>query len=67
MCVHYLFDADFCIIASGWEKGIVEKNVQGKTGRVSLGAAAQPCTPASASERPRRGPQYRPVIPATRR
>lgn len=28
MCVHYLFDADFCNIASGWEKGIVEKNVQ---------------------------------------
>jgi transposase len=28
MCAHYLFDADFCNVASGWEKGIVEKNVQ---------------------------------------
>ncbi len=24
MCAHYLFDADFCNVASGWEKGIVE-------------------------------------------
>ncbi len=28
MCSHYLFDPDFCNRASGWEKGIVEKNVQ---------------------------------------
>ncbi len=28
MCGHYLFDPDFCNRASGWEKGIVEKNVQ---------------------------------------
>ena len=28
MTAHYLFDADFCNVASGWEKGIVEKNVQ---------------------------------------
>jgi hypothetical protein len=28
MCAHYLFDADFCNVASGWEKGVVEKNVQ---------------------------------------
>ena len=28
MCAHYLFDAEFCNVASGWEKGIVEKNVQ---------------------------------------
>lgn len=28
MCAHYLFDPDFCNVASGWEKGIVEKNVQ---------------------------------------
>ncbi|MET3109486.1 hypothetical protein AAKU58_004343, partial [Oxalobacteraceae bacterium GrIS 1.18] len=27
MCAHYLFDSDFCNVASGWEKGIVEKNV----------------------------------------
>ena len=24
MVAHYLFDADFCNVASGWEKGIVE-------------------------------------------
>ena len=23
MCAHYLFDADFCNVASGWEKGVV--------------------------------------------
>ena len=28
MCAHYLFEPDFCNVASGWEKGIVEKNVQ---------------------------------------
>jgi transposase len=28
MASHYLFDADFCNVASGWEKGQVEKNVQ---------------------------------------
>ena len=28
MVSHYLFDADFCNPASGWEKGQVEKNVQ---------------------------------------
>lgn len=28
MCSDYLFDPDFCNVASGWEKGIVEKNVQ---------------------------------------
>ena len=28
MTGHYLFEADFCNVASGWEKGIVEKNVQ---------------------------------------
>lgn len=28
MTAHYLFDADFCNVASGWEKGVVEKNVQ---------------------------------------
>jgi transposase len=25
MCAHYLFDADFCNVASGWEKGVVEE------------------------------------------
>lgn len=24
----YLFDPQFCNVASGWEKGVVEKNVQ---------------------------------------
>lgn len=28
MCSHYLFEAEFCNPASGWEKGVVEKNVQ---------------------------------------
>ena len=28
MASHYLFDADFCNPASGWEKGQIEKNVQ---------------------------------------
>jgi transposase len=38
MCAHYLFDADFCNVASGWEKGIVEKNVQDSRRRVWLEA-----------------------------
>jgi transposase len=25
MCAHYLFNPDFCNVASGWEKGVVEK------------------------------------------
>ena len=28
MCAHYLVEPDFCNVASGWEKGVVEKNVQ---------------------------------------
>ena len=28
MCSHYLFEPEFCNPASGWEKGVVEKNVQ---------------------------------------
>ena len=28
MTGHYLFEAQFCNVASGWEKGVVEKNVQ---------------------------------------
>jgi transposase len=39
MCAHYLFDADFCNVASGWEKGIVEKNVQDSRRRVWLEAS----------------------------
>lgn len=34
MTAHYLFDPDFCNVASGWEKGIVEKNVQDTRRRV---------------------------------
>ncbi|HIE0070009.1 TPA: IS21 family transposase [Pseudomonas aeruginosa] len=42
MCSHYLFDPDFCNVASGWEKGIVEKNVQDSRRRIWLDARA--CT-----------------------
>ena len=38
MCTHYLFDPDFCNVASGWEKGIVEKNVQDSRRRIWLDA-----------------------------
>ena len=34
MTAHYLFDPDFCNVASGWEKGIVEKNVQDSRRRI---------------------------------
>lgn len=39
MSSHYLFDADFCNPASGWEKGVVEKNVQDSRTRIWQGAA----------------------------
>ena len=38
MCSHYLFDPDFCNVASGWEKGVVEKNVQDSRRRIWLEA-----------------------------
>jgi transposase len=38
MCAHYLFDPDFCNVASGWEKGVVEKNVQDSRRRVWIDA-----------------------------
>jgi len=38
MCSHYLFDPDFCNVASGWEKGIVEKNVQDSRRRIWIEA-----------------------------
>jgi len=41
MCAHYLFDADFCNVASGWEKGVVEKNVQDSRRRIWLAAREQ--------------------------
>ena len=34
MCSHYLFDPEFCNPASGWEKGVVEKNVQDRRRQV---------------------------------
>ena len=39
MCSHYLFDPDFCNVASGWEKGVVEKNVQDSRRRIWQEAA----------------------------
>lgn len=39
LCAHYLVDADFCNVASGWEKGIVEKNVQDSRRRIWQEAA----------------------------
>jgi transposase len=41
MCTHYLFDPDFCNVASGWEKGVVEKNVQDSRRRIWIDAAKQ--------------------------
>ena len=41
MCAHYLFDADFCNVASGWEKGVVEKNVQDSRRRIWIDASQQ--------------------------
>ena len=41
MCAHYLFDPDFCNVASGWEKGVVEKNVQDSRRRIWIDAAQQ--------------------------
>jgi transposase len=38
MCAHYLFDTDFCNVASGWEKGVVEKNVQDSRRRIWIEA-----------------------------
>ena len=34
MCSHYLFEPEFCNRAAGWEKGIVEKNVQDRPRQV---------------------------------
>ena len=38
MCAHYLYDPDFCNVASGWEKGVVEKNVQDSRRRIWIDA-----------------------------
>lgn len=34
LCSHYLFEPEFCNRAAGWEKGIVEKNVQDRRRRI---------------------------------
>jgi len=39
MCAHYLDDPDFCDVASGWEKGVVEKSVQDSRRRIWIDAA----------------------------
>ena len=39
MASHYLFDPDFCNVASGWEKGVVEKHVQDSRRRIWQDAA----------------------------
>lgn len=41
MTAHYLFEPDFCNVASGWEKGIVEKNVQDSRRRIWIDAKTQ--------------------------
>jgi len=41
MVSHYLFEADFCNVAAGWEKGIVEKNVQDARRRIWIEARTQ--------------------------
>ncbi len=41
MASHYLFDPDFCNAASGWEKGVVEKNVQDSRPRIWQEAAKE--------------------------
>ncbi|MRR52220.1 MAG: IS21 family transposase [Rhodocyclaceae bacterium] len=41
MASHYLFDPDFCNVASGWEKGVVEKNVQDSRPRLWQEAAKE--------------------------
>ena len=41
MAAHYLFDPEFCNVASGWEKGVIEKNVQDSRRRLWQDAAGQ--------------------------
>jgi hypothetical protein len=41
MTAHYLFDPDFCNVASGWEKGRVEKGVQDARRRIWQSALDQ--------------------------
>ena len=39
MCAHYLVGADFRNVASGWEKGVIKKNVQDSRRRIWIDAA----------------------------
>lgn len=41
LCAHYLFVPDFCNVTSGWERGVVEKNVQDSCRRIWLAAHEQ--------------------------
>jgi transposase len=41
MAAHYLFDPEFCNVASGWEKGVIEKNVQDSRRRLWQDAAQE--------------------------
>ena len=41
MVAHYLFEPDFCNVASGWEKGRVEKGVQDARRQIWQDAAAE--------------------------
>jgi transposase len=41
MASHYLFEPEFCNVASGWEKGVVEKNVQDSRRRIWQDAQAE--------------------------
>ena len=41
MCGHYLFEPEFCNVASGWEKGIVEKNVQDRRRQIWMEVSDQ--------------------------
>src|SRR5436190_4569841 len=41
LAAHYLFDPDFCNVASGWEKGRVEKGVQDSRRRIWQSALDQ--------------------------
>jgi transposase len=41
MCSHYLFEPEFCNRAAGWEKGIVEKNVQDRRRQIWQEVAAR--------------------------
>lgn len=36
MCGHYLFEPEFCNRAAGWEKGIIEKNVQDRRRQIGV-------------------------------